>query len=99
MEENHDDANLAYFLQSLAIVERAEDAIERVPVLLGAGSIFREGTDNKGCGYYRPDDSLRGDVEDRVRQVLRDREYNDALQAGRRLKVRDIVSFALDRQT
>ena len=46
-EQNHDMANLAYFLEALAVVESAEDAPERVPILLGAAQTLREAMDNK----------------------------------------------------
>jgi tetratricopeptide (TPR) repeat protein len=94
-EENHDVANLAYFLEALAMVEAAEDAADRVPVLLGAAQTLHETTDNKSYGYYLPNESLRQQVEQRTRQILGDRAYADALEAGRDLDVSDIVHLAL----
>jgi predicted ATPase/transcriptional regulator with XRE-family HTH domain/Flp pilus assembly protein TadD len=94
-EENHDVANLAYFLELLAIVESAENAADRVPVLLGAAQSLHETTDNKSYGYYLPDESLRQQVEQRTRQTLGDGAYADAFEAGRGFDVNDIVLFAL----
>ena len=94
-EQNHDVANLAYFLEALALVESAEKASDRVPVLLGAAQALHERTDNKSYGYYRPDESLREQVEQQTRQALGDDGYAEALAAGRGLAVNDIVSFAL----
>jgi predicted ATPase/DNA-binding XRE family transcriptional regulator len=94
-EQNHDLANLAYFLEALAIVESAENAPDRVPVLLGAAHTLHESTDNKSYGYYLPDKSLRQQVEQRTRQTLGDDAYADALEAGRGLDVSNIVHFAL----
>ena len=94
-EQNHDIANLAYFLEALAIVESAENASDRVPVLLGAAQTLRETMDNKTYGYYLPDESLRDQVEHRTRQTLGDGAYADGLEAGRGLDVSDIVIFAL----
>lgn len=49
-EQNHDMANLAYFLEALAVVEFGENASGRVPVLLGAAQTLRETMDNKSYG-------------------------------------------------
>ncbi len=94
-EQNHDLANLAYFLEALAIVESAENAADRVPVLLGAAQTLHESTDNKSYGYYLPDESLQEQVEQRSRRTLGDSAYADARATGRGLDVRDIVHFAL----
>jgi predicted ATPase/DNA-binding XRE family transcriptional regulator len=94
-EQNHDLANLAYFLEALAIVESSENAADRVPVLLGAARTLHESTDNKSYGYYLPDQSLRDQVEQRTRQALGDDVYANSLEAGRGLDVRGIVVYAL----
>ena len=95
-EQNHDLANLAYFLEALATVEYAENAPDRVPVLLGAAQTLHETTDNKTYGYYLPDESLRQQVVERTRQSLGDAAYAQALETGRGLDVRGIVRFAVD---
>jgi predicted ATPase/DNA-binding XRE family transcriptional regulator len=95
-EQNHDLANLAYFLEALAIVESAEQAADRVPVLLGAAQTLRESTDNKSYGYYLPDESLLEQVAQRTRQSLGEDGYADAVQTGRDLDVTDVVRFAVN---
>jgi tetratricopeptide (TPR) repeat protein len=94
-EQNHDVANLAYFLEALALVESAEQAADRVPVLLGAAQNLHERTDHKSYGYYRPDESLRERVEQQAREALGEDAYAAALQAGRDLDVNAVVRFAL----
>ena len=98
-EQNHDVANLAYFLEALALVESAEQAADRVPVLLGAAQALHERTDHKSYGYYRPDESLRERVEQQTRQALGDDAYADALRAGRELDVDGVIRFALSAST
>ena len=90
-DQNHDVANLAYFLEALALV----DAPARVPVLLGAAQALHERTEQKSYGYYRPDQSMRERVEEQVRQSLGDDAYAEALRAGRDLEVSGVVRFAL----
>jgi tetratricopeptide (TPR) repeat protein len=90
-EQNHDLANLGYFLEALAIVESADNAPDLVPVLIGAAQTLRESTDNKTVGYCAPDESLLEQVEQRARQSLGERAYADALEAGRDLDVTEVV--------
>jgi tetratricopeptide (TPR) repeat protein len=90
-EQNHDVANLAYFLEALALVEPAD----RVPVLLGAAQALHERTEHKSYGYYRPDESLRERVEQQTRRALGDAAYAKALRVGRNLDVEGVVRFAL----
>jgi predicted ATPase len=94
-EENHDLANLAYFLEALAVVESAEAAPDRIPVLLGAAQTLHETTNHKTYGYYVPDDSLREHAERQARLALGDLAYREAVEAGRRLDVQGSVGFAL----
>jgi predicted ATPase len=94
-EENHDLANLAYFLEAIAVVESAESAPDRIPVLLGAAQTLHETTNHKTYGYYVADDSLREHAERQARQALGDLAYREAVEAGRRLDVEGSVRFAL----
>jgi predicted ATPase/DNA-binding XRE family transcriptional regulator len=94
-EENYDLANLAYFLEALAVVESAEAAPDRIPVLLGAAQTLHETTNHKTYGYYVPDDSLREHAEQQARLALGDLAFLEAVEAGRRLDVQGSVRFAL----
>ena len=93
--QTQDVTNLAYFLEALAIVESAENAAHRVPVLLGAARQLRDTIKNKTYGYYLPNEALREEAEQHARQVLGEDAYDDAVAAGRRLDLNGSVRFAL----
>lgn len=93
-QQTQDLANLAYFLDALAVVEPAETAPGRIAVLLGAAQALRESA-GAAVGYYLPDESLRLRAEQQARATLGDDAYDDAVDTGRGLSPADIVSFAL----
>ena len=93
--ETRDLANLAHFLEVLAVVEGSERAHDRVPVLLGAAQGLREMIGTVGYGYYRPDQELAQRAEGEARERLGDDTFDDALDAGRTLEAGQAVAFAL----
>ena len=93
--QTQDLANLAYFLDALAVVESAEDAHRRVAVLLGAAQALREAVGATVYGYYLPDQSLRARAEQQARTALGEDAYDDAVDSGRGFSPTDIVGFAL----
>ncbi|MBO4206988.1 ATP-binding protein, partial [Micromonospora echinofusca] len=94
-EEIQDLANLAYFLDALAVVEDSADEPARVPTLLGAAQALRETVGAKVYGYYQPDETLRDHAAQRARSVLGEDTYDDALDSGRALDLAGIVRYAL----
>ncbi|HEX8508658.1 MAG TPA: helix-turn-helix domain-containing protein, partial [Propionibacteriaceae bacterium] len=96
-QETHDSANLTYFLDTLAVVESAENAAQRVAVLLGAAQSLRETAGATVYGYYLPDESLRAAAERQARSAMGDDAYDDAVDAGRGLDLAAAVGFALSR--
>jgi len=94
-QQTQDLANLAYFLDALAVVESAENASARVAVLSGAAQILRETVGAKVYGYYLPDESLRTRAEQQARLALGEDAYDDAVDRGRALSPVDSVHFAL----
>ena len=94
--ETQDLANLAYFLEALAVVESAVLAHHRVAVLLGAAQALRETMESKIYGYYLPDESLRARAEEQARAALGRDGYDDAVDAGRALSLEGAVRFARD---
>ena len=82
-EQTGDRANLAYFLESLAVVESRDDAHARVAALLGAAAALREDVDHV-YGYYLPDESLRDAAEKAAREALGEQGYAAAAAQGRR---------------
>ena len=95
-QQTLDAANLAYFLEALAVVESAEQAPDRVAVLSGAAQALRETMEGKIYGYYLPDESLRERAEEQARTVLGDDAYDDAVDVGRGLDLAGSVTFALN---
>jgi predicted ATPase/DNA-binding XRE family transcriptional regulator len=83
--ETGDQANLAYLLDALAVIEAADGAVSRVPLLLGAAQAIREAIGSHGYGYYRPDPSSVAVAAADARQRLGADRYDDALDAGRAL--------------
>lgn len=95
-EQTQDMANLAYFLEALAVVESADEHPCRVAGLLGAAQLLRESVGANLYAYYQPDESLRAAAEQAARAVLGEDAYDDAADSGRAMEPFDIVRFALN---
>jgi tetratricopeptide (TPR) repeat protein len=93
--ETQDMANLAYFLDALAVVESADDHSHRVAVLLGVAQSLRETVGVNVYAYYVPDESLRAAAEAAARTALGDDAFEDALDIGRGIDPREIGRLAL----
>lgn len=88
-----DMANLAYFLDALAVVEGQQGRSDRVAALHGAAIRLRETVGSNVYGYYRPDEQLLDDALRAAREDL-GTSYDEALAHGRALDVDGIVAFA-----
>jgi tetratricopeptide (TPR) repeat protein len=95
-EQTRDLANLAYLLETLAVVESRDGHVERVATLLGAAAGLREIVGADVYAYYLPDDSLRVAAEATARDALGEDAYEDAADAGRALDLDGIVDLALE---
>ena len=95
-EETRDLANLAYLLETLAVVEARHDRAERVALLQGAATGLREVVGANVYAYYLPDEALAVEAASSARRALGDDGYDDALDAGRALDLPGIVELALD---
>ena len=95
-EQTSDLANLAYFLDALAVVESVTAAHRRVAVLVGAAQGFREVVGSV-YAYYVPDEALREAAEKAAREELGEDAYDDAVDVGRSLDLPGAVAFALQR--
>jgi hypothetical protein len=96
-EQTGDLANLAFFVESLAVVDGAAAAHHRAAVLLGAAEGLRERVGSEVYGYYLPDPALRARAEAAARAELGDTAVEDALAAGAGLAVPAVIALALDR--
>ncbi|WP_372736754.1 BTAD domain-containing putative transcriptional regulator, partial [Nocardioides sp.] len=56
--ETGDLANLAYFLDTLGVVEAADGRPRRTAVLHGASTVLRETVGSNIYGYYKPDEAV-----------------------------------------
>ena len=100
-KQTRDLANLAYFLEALAVLEGADlgaaGQARRVAVLLGAAEALRDQVGARVYGYYKPDEALRERVVQQVRSLLGAQAFEKALAEGRGLDVADGVALALTR--
>ncbi|WP_225753283.1 helix-turn-helix domain-containing protein [Actinotalea sp. Marseille-Q4924] len=94
-EETRDLANLAYFLESLAVVEGAAGDHGRAATLLGASVGLRDRVGSSVYGYYLPDPALRERTETAARSALGEAAMTSAAAAGRVLEPDDAVAYAL----
>ncbi|MFC6320021.1 ATP-binding protein, partial [Nocardioides sp. GCM10027113] len=92
--ETGDQANLAYFLDAMAVLEAAEGTHARVPILLGAAQGIREVVGTAGYGYYHPDPAAIAAAAEEARGHLGEDRYDDALDHGRGLAPEAAVALA-----
>jgi predicted ATPase/transcriptional regulator with XRE-family HTH domain len=96
-EQTGDLANLAWFAETMAVVEARDGRPERVALLLGAALGLRERVGADVYGYYLPDEALRADAEQSAREALGEDAFDRAVTRGRGLAAADIVAAALRR--
>jgi predicted ATPase len=89
-----DLANLAYFLDTLAVVESLEGEPRRVALLHGAARQLRETVGSNVYGYYKPDEAMLERSVDTARSLLGD-GFDPAVAQGRALPVAGMVDLAL----
>ena len=93
--ETGDLANLAYFLDALAVLEATDGAHARVPLLFGAAQAIRETIGARGYGYYRPDPAASASAAEQARGHLGHDRYDDALDRGRAMTPQEAAALAL----
>ncbi len=92
--ETRDLANLAYFVETLAVIESKEDNHLRVATLLGAATGLRETVGADVYAYYLPDETLRDTAEQAAHAALGDNAYDEAVAAGRSLNPSTVPELA-----
>lgn len=90
-----DMANLAYFLETLAVVESLDGSHHRVAVLQGAAARLRATVGANVYGYYKPDEALLTGAFEQARVGLGDPAYDAALREGQELSLDGVVALAL----
>lgn len=89
-----DMANLAYFVETLAVLESLGRAHRRVAVLRGAAERLRETVGANVYGYYKPDEAMLAGAVDLARRELAG-GFDAALAEGRALTTDEVVALAL----
>jgi tetratricopeptide (TPR) repeat protein len=95
--QTRDAANLAHFLEALAVAETPLGAPRRVAVLLGAAGALLEQAGFQVYGYYLPDTARRDAAASAARDALGPDGYDDAVDEGRALGLDGAVAYALGR--
>lgn len=108
--ETGDRANLAFYLESLAVVEgrQADDAVleerrqqpwHRVAQLVGAAQGLREAVGGRTYAYYLADEALTADVVQRAREALGPEVFGELAASGADLGLAEAVGLALQDAT
>ena len=90
--QTRDLANLAFLLETLAVIESRAGDHHRVAVMLGAAGGLRETVRSTVFSYYQPDEALRTSAEQSAREALGDAAYDEAVRSGRDLGPHEIVA-------
>jgi tetratricopeptide (TPR) repeat protein len=94
-DETGDLANLAFFLESLAVVEGSTGDHSRATLLLGASSAMRDRVGSAVYGYYLPDPDLRAAAERGARARLGEDAFVAELTHGHSLTPNEAVAVAV----
>lgn len=92
-----DLANLAYFLEALAVADAQDGRLDRVGRLVGAAAVLREGVGANVYGYYRPDPEMLAEAQ-RVAREAEPAAYDLEVERGRSLDVADMIALATGRE-
>jgi predicted ATPase len=93
--QTRDAANLAYFFESLAVVDATDGHPDRVATLLGAAQSMREIAGADVYSYYRPDRSKTDAAAEQAHTTLGTDTYDDYVDTGRGFSLDDAVAYAL----
>lgn len=92
--ETQDLANLAYFLEAVAVIDARTRPSDRAPTLLGGADRLRDQVGADVYAYYLPDENLRADAESRTREALGAAAFEEAFTAGTALDLPALVALA-----
>ena len=93
--ETGDAANLAYVLESLAVLEAADGRFEAVAVLIGAAEAMRVMAGGSVYGYYLPDLAQRDAAAGAAASDLGPDAYERHVRCGRAMGFDEAVRYVL----
>jgi tetratricopeptide (TPR) repeat protein len=94
-ERTKDKANLAYYLEALAVVAASRRQAERCALLLGAAEGLLEEVGARVYNYNVPDPSLRERAAAKARSALSDAAFEKAREEGRDMTLEEAIAYAL----
>jgi predicted ATPase len=94
-EQMRDQANLAYFLEGLAVVAGKREEAERSARLSGAAEGLLEAVGAAVYNYYQPDRSLYQRTVSATRSRLGEEAFEEARERGREMDFEQAVAYAL----
>ncbi len=94
-EQMRDQANLAYFLEGLAVVAGKREEAERSARLSGAAEGLLEAVGAAVYNYYQPDRSLYERTMSATRSRLGDVAFEEAWAEGRKMTFEQAVEYVL----
>jgi predicted ATPase/DNA-binding XRE family transcriptional regulator len=94
-EQVRDQANLAYFVEGLAVVAGKREQAERSARLSGAAEGLLEAVGAAVYNYYQPDRSLHELTVSAARSRLGDAAFEEAWAEGQEMEFEQAVEYAL----
>ncbi len=94
-ERTRDRANLAYFLEAMAVVTAFGGEAERCAVLIGAAEALLEEVGARVYNYYVPDPSLQAHAVAEAHAILGEAAFEEAQERGREMTFEQTVAYAL----
>jgi predicted ATPase/DNA-binding XRE family transcriptional regulator len=94
-EQMRDQANLAYFLEGLAVVIGMSGQARRSAMLSGAAERLLEEAGAPVYNYYVPDPSLRERALATARTLLGEADFEEAKERGQEMDLEQAVAYAL----
>lgn len=89
-------ARVAYFLESLAIVLGAQGDVQKAARLLGASAALIDAGEIATFNYLRPSSDLYDRAAEAIKARLGDEAYEEAWHEGRQLTLQQSAAYALE---
>ena len=94
-EQTKDRANLAHFLEALAVVASSQGAAERAALLFGSAEGLLREVGASVYNFYNPDPSLRNRAVGEARSRMGEPAFEEAWERGQEMTFEQVVAFSL----